>query len=115
MREDTRTVRRELARLAIVLTAASLVVWAESCGQNPLPPVSLGDDAGTIPDAGSPDAGPPDAGPPGKIEFPDAVGWQFYGPQNGGPRSVYGVTSDPSGNIWVAGGAEGLYLLKPGY
>jgi hypothetical protein len=48
------------------------------------------------------------------VELPDAGGWQFYGPQNGGPRNVYGVTSDPGGNVWVAGGEDGLFLLKPG-
>jgi hypothetical protein len=32
----------------------------------------------------------------------------------GGPQQVYGVTADEGGNIWVAGGEEGLFLLKPG-
>jgi hypothetical protein len=32
----------------------------------------------------------------------------------GGPQKVYGVTADEGGNVWVAGGEEGLFLLKPG-
>lgn len=48
------------------------------------------------------------------IVFPQLEGWQFYGTQNGGPREVLGVTSDQSGNVWVAGGEEGLFLLEPG-
>jgi hypothetical protein len=32
----------------------------------------------------------------------------------GGPSKVYGVAADEGGNIWVAGGEEGLFLLKPG-
>jgi hypothetical protein len=78
-------------------------------------------DAGTQPpDAGTqkPDAGtqPPDAGPPPEaaIQFPSRPGWQFFGTQHGGPRRIYGVTSDKSGNVWVAGGEDGLFLLAPG-
>ena len=70
---------------------------------------------GGAPDGGRPDGGLPDGGGDGGviITFPDAGGWTFYGTQNGGPQAVNGVTSDPSGNIWVAGGTEGLFLLKP--
>jgi hypothetical protein len=32
----------------------------------------------------------------------------------GGPLQVYGVTADEAGNIWVAGGEEGLFVLRPG-
>ncbi len=32
----------------------------------------------------------------------------------GGPQKVYGATADEAGNIWVAGGEEGLFLLRPG-
>ncbi|XXF79385.1 hypothetical protein P2318_06430 [Myxococcaceae bacterium GXIMD 01537] len=71
-------------------------------------------DAGT-PDAGEPDAGTPDAGPPViNLPLPTTPGWQFFGPQQGGPRFVFGVTADQGGNIWVAGGEEGLFLLKSG-
>lgn len=72
------------------------------------------DDGGAppVPDAGTPDAGPPDAGY--TLTFPSSAGWQFYGPQHGGPRNVYGVSADGAGNLWVAGGAEGLFLLEPG-
>ncbi len=78
-------------------------------------------DGGGPPDGGPPDGGVPDGGRPDGgtdggviITFPDAGGWTFYGTQNGGPQMVHGVTSDASGNIWVAGGTEGLFLLKPG-
>src|SRR5262245_61032908 len=64
---------------------------------------------GGIPDGGSPDGGSPDGGI--VITFPDLNGWQFLGTQHGGPQRVNGVASDPSGNIWVAGGPEGLFLL----
>ena len=67
-----------------------------------------GEDAGT--DAGQ-DAGV-DAGPP--LALPTLAGWQFYGPDQGGPRRVYGVSADEAGNVWVAGGDEGLFLLAPG-
>src|SRR5262252_7640888 len=77
---------------------------------------------GGQPDGGSPDGGAPDGGSPHggspdggfTINCPDASGWQFFGTQHGGPQRVNGITSDPSGNLWVAGGAEGLFLLKPG-
>ncbi|HYH97617.1 hypothetical protein [Hyalangium sp.] len=75
-------------------------------------------DSGT-PDAGTPDGGTPDAGtppppPPVVIPPPTTEGWTFYGVNEGGPEKVYGVTADASGNIWVAGGEEGLFVLRPG-
>jgi hypothetical protein len=99
-------------------------------GGTPPPP-----DGGTQqppPDGGTqqppPDGGttpPPDGGtqqpppPPGKrVEIPPLPapkpGWAFYGVNEGGPQKVYGVTADEGGNVWVAGGEEGLFLLKPG-
>jgi hypothetical protein len=45
---------------------------------------------------------------------PGAEGWQFLGMEQGGPAKVYGVTADEGGNIWVAGGEDGLFLLRPG-
>ncbi len=78
-------------------------------------------DAGARPDGGPQDAGPAprDAGPltmadAGPISFPSSSGWTFYGPQHGGPRAALGVSSDAAGNLWVAGGDEGLFLLTPG-
>src|SRR5258707_15024811 len=50
----------------------------------------------------------------GGISFPPLDGWQFYGPAQGVPSAVFGVTADQGGNIWVAGGEEGLFLLQPG-
>lgn len=75
-------------------------------------------DAGP-PDAGPPDAGPPDAGPPDAgglktIAFPQTANWDFYGPQNGGPQDVRDVAMDEGGNLWVAGGSEGLFLMRAG-
>jgi hypothetical protein len=40
--------------------------------------------------------------------------WTFYGAAQGGPRYVYGVSADAGGNIWVAGGEEGLFVLQKG-
>lgn len=78
-------------------------------------------DAGTRGDGGTPnddggvnvaDAGT-DAGLP-PTQFPTSAGWNFYGPQHGLPAHVYGVTADEGGNIWAAGGQDGLFLLRPG-
>ncbi len=82
-------------------------------------------DAGVPPmdpvDAGTGDAGtsepPPPPPPPadaGTVVYPDAQGWTFFGPEQGAPQDVYGVTEDEGGNLWVAGGEEGLFLLRPG-
>ncbi len=45
---------------------------------------------------------------------PSSAGWAFYGMAQGGPRYVYGVSADEGGNIWVAGGEEGLFVLQSG-
>ena len=45
---------------------------------------------------------------------PSSADWAFYGAAHGGPRYVYGVSADAGGNIWVAGGEDGLYVLEPG-
>jgi hypothetical protein len=75
-------------------------------------------DAGTqTPDAGTktPDTGTPPPPPPEEaIQFTSPPGWRFYGTQHGGPRRVYGITADEGGNVWVAGGEDGLFLLRPG-
>jgi hypothetical protein len=74
-------------------------------------------DGGTT-DGGTTDGGTTDGGvawtPPPPINFPTAADWTFYGPQNGGPHDVLQVTSDGDGNIWVAGGEDGLFLLRSG-
>ncbi|HZI13434.1 MAG TPA: hypothetical protein VE153_23845 [Myxococcus sp.] len=78
-------------------------------------PGSSTPDSGT-PDSGTPDSGTPDAGTPpptGPTVPPDARGWRFLGTEHGGPREVLGVTQDEGGNIWVAGGEDGLCLLRP--
>src|SRR5690348_13063719 len=50
---------------------------------------------GGVPDGGVPDGGVPDGGVPdgGTITFPNLDGWQFYGPAQGTPTSVFGVTA----------------------
>lgn len=91
---------------------------ADGGGDAGTPSADAGTDGGTHPatDGGS-DAGT-DAGTDGgtttPIQFPSSTGWQFFGPQHGGPAEVWGVSSDAAGNVWVAGGADGLFLLTPG-
>jgi len=100
----------------------------DDAGGSPQTP-DAGTGGGERPDAGTgggqrPDAGtpPPDAGTPppqppppeADIQFTSPPGWRFYGTQHGGPRRVYGITSDEGGNVWVAGGEDGLFLLRPG-
>ncbi|WP_224362960.1 CBM96 family carbohydrate-binding protein [Hyalangium versicolor] len=45
---------------------------------------------------------------------PTGSEWTFYGTAQGGPQTVYGVSADAGGNIWVAGGEEGLFVLQKG-
>jgi len=72
-------------------------------------------DAGTdMPDAGTPDAGTPPPPPPTTPPPTTRGDWTFYSTAQGGPQRVYGVSADEGGNIWVAGGEEGLFLLQPG-
>ena len=80
-----------------------------------------GVDAGTgVPDAGTDggvvgqDAGTggTDAGTLQTLDFPTKPGWQFFGAQNGGPQDVYDSAFDEGGNLWVAGGSEGLFLMR---
>lgn len=44
----------------------------------------------------------------------DGAQWTFYGGDAGLPSWLHGVTSDAAGNLWVAGGNDGLFLLRPG-
>lgn len=64
-------------------------------------------DGGTPSDGGTFNAGPP-------IPTPTLPNWQFFGRGQGGPTQVLGVSADQGGNIWVAGGNDGLFLLTPG-
>ena len=79
-----------------------------------------GDDGGT-PDGGSGGSGgetdggvPTDGGTQLGVTLPTLPGWTFYGPEQGGPQQVLGVSADEGGNVWVAGGEEGLFLLEAG-
>lgn len=112
--------------------AVATGLWAAHCNEvepeGPLSPTledggslpdagSGGADAGTpgpgLPDGGLADAGATDGGQ-ATVPLPTLEGWQFFGPEQGAPREVYGVTADEGGNLWVAGGEEGLFLLRPG-
>ena len=53
-----------------------------------------------------------DAGTLATFDFPTTPGWQFFGPTSGGPQDVYDLTFDEGGNLWVAGGSEGLFLMR---
>ena len=74
-------------------------------------PADAGVDGGT--DGGA-DGGVDGGVDAGIFALPTLEGWEFYGRQHGGPQEVMGVSMDEGGNVWVAGGAEGLFLLEPG-
>jgi hypothetical protein len=59
---------------------------------------------------GSPSSGLADGG----IGFPSSAGWTFLGPQDGAPSDVEGLSADQGGNVWVAGGEAGLFVLRAG-
>ena len=46
--------------------------------------------------------------------LPTLDGWRFYAQAEGAPSDVRGVSEDASGNVWVAGGTEGLFVLRAG-
>lgn len=121
-------VRRVFALLCVC-------VFLTRCGQQPSHPATSGgalndadggggQDGGASdasnPDAGNPDDGGSDAGPsdggtgPLPVSLPTVEHWTFYGPANGGPNRVFGASYDEGGNLWVAGGEEGLFVLRPG-
>src|SRR5438105_12237360 len=114
----------------VVLVGAA-VIW--SCGKGTDSNQGSGGNVVSPPDAGNtppPPPPPPDGGtdggtdggsafifvPPPPVDFPSPApaGWAFYGPQNGGPHDVFGVSADQGGNIWVAGGEDGLFLMRAG-
>jgi len=84
--------------------------------------VQPGTDGGTCPSGAScaPDAGSDagtgqttDAGVT-SVTFPTSPGWRFFTAANGAPRDVYDAAMDEGGNLWIAGGTEGLFLMKAG-
>lgn len=83
---------------------------------------ACGDGSESDPDGGgalaTPDGGgDPDVWPDGGpgVELPtNGDGWTFFGPAQGGPRHVFGASFDEGGNLWVAGGEEGLFVLRAG-
>lgn len=82
------------------------------------PDAGSGQDAGTGQDAGpAPDAGTPDAGTDGGVSVivPNSAGWTFYQQADGLTSSeVMGASADEGGNIWVAGGTAGVFVLRNG-
>jgi hypothetical protein len=78
-------------------------------------PVDAGTDAGPV-DAGT-DAGPVDAGTDGGVTIgvPNSAGWQFLQAADGlNSGEVMGASVDEAGNLWVAGGTDGLFVLRKG-
>jgi hypothetical protein len=108
----------------LVLVAFGVVACSNGSGVNHTSDAGAPSDAGPAPDAGRPDAGTPDGGPgdagvvtfvPLPVAVPaNAPHWTFYTPQMGGPNTIYGASLDEGGNLWVAGGEEGLFVLRAG-
>jgi hypothetical protein len=48
------------------------------------------------------------------VTLPNIPDWTFYGPEQGGPNEIYGASIDEGGNLWVAGGSEGLFVMRVG-
>jgi hypothetical protein len=81
----------------------------------PPPAPDGGRDGGT--DGGETDGGGTDGGTDGgpPISIPPADGWTFHTAESSGaPRDVWGASMDGDGNLWVAGGDEGLFVLPAG-
>lgn len=98
-----------MARLgrAVAVLVVGLAACSEGGGQ--------GSGNQVAPDGGAPPG--TDAQAPGAdaaIVEPTAQGWTFYGSGNGGPGSVLGAAADEGGNLWVAGGEQGLFLMENG-
>lgn len=43
-----------------------------------------------------------------------SAGWTFLTSAHGLPPRIYGASADEAGNLWVAGGNSGVYVLKAG-
>lgn len=43
-----------------------------------------------------------------------SAGWSFLTSANGLPPRIYGVSADEGGNLWVAGGSSGVFVLRAG-
>ena len=50
----------------------------------------------------------------GGMPPPSSGDWTLYGAAQGAPQRVLGVSADEGGNLWVAGGEEGLFVLQKG-
>ncbi len=90
-------------------------------GTDPADAGSTPADAGTVVVDGGSDAGvtATDGGSAASVPLPvtipaNTADWTFYGPDQGLPNQVYGASYDAGGDLWVAGGTEGLFVLRPG-
>jgi hypothetical protein len=63
------------------------------------------DDGGTPADAGSSDA---------SVIITSAEGWSSYDAKDGLGGPLMGVSADEGGNLWVAGGTQGVFVLRAG-
>lgn len=81
--------------------------------ENP-PPIASGPETPPPPTTDTPPPAPTSPPAPRPIEFPTVPGWRFYGPKDNAPTEVLGVTEDDDGNLWVAGGEQGLFVLRKG-
>ena len=43
----------------------------------------------------------------------ETASWTIWGAEAGLPSWLHGATADASGNVWVAGGEAGLFVLRP--
>lgn len=112
-----------MTRVAVGLVVAVLGL-AIACGTSPgsnntqikSPDAGVDVDAGDDPDAGEePDGGEePEPSPLPEPQVPTLDGWTFVGGAQGGPNQVFGASLDEGGNLWVAGGEDGLYVLRAG-
>ena len=76
--------------------------WSGACAGAATCPLTLASDAAVTAAF--------DAPPPPRV----SGNWTFYGPPQGGPAHPLGVSADAGGNLWVAGGEEGLFVLRVG-
>ena len=76
-----------------------------------------GTDAGTDAGVGTSDGGTDGGTTTGgvSITIPNAAGWTFYQQKDGLTSSeVMGASFDEGGNLWVAGGTYGVYVMRAG-
>ncbi len=120
-RRGRRVQSRSALSLALCLSCAPALLGCESehvaVPDSPDGGLSEGDASCIQADAsqGAPASGIPDEHLAFAIHpVEERAPWTFYGAEHGLPSWIHGVTSDASGNLWVAGATDGLFLLRPG-